>query len=165
MCIFYGKLILWRHILIFFFHQKLVTFLKKWRKKIILVMLEILSHVIFFIGLFFVYFVMEFFLIFDYLDWQKLTLFTLVLHFIQKPVFWFAGQIKWPISTWKVTLDWNGLSQLFQKHHTYLYKPEAQSCRVKYVWPFCYHEELKGYPISYQCSHIFQCVLILKTLK
>ena len=32
-----------------------------------------------------------------------------LLNFIQEPVTWFAGQIKWPVSIWNATLDWNEL--------------------------------------------------------
>ena len=32
-----------------------------------------------------------------------------------------------------------------QKGHTYLNKPAAETAGLfKYVWPFCYHQALKG---------------------
>ena len=36
------------------------------------------------------------------------------LHFMQKPVIWFAGQIKWPVSIWNATLGWNGLISAYE---------------------------------------------------
>ena len=39
----------------------------------------------------------------------SLTYFTPVLHFIWKPVTWFAEQIKWLVSIWNATLSWHGL--------------------------------------------------------
>ena len=42
----------------------------------------------------------------------------------------------------------NGLNLLMPRGNrktTYLNKPAAESCRfIKYVWPFCYHQALKG---------------------
>ena len=32
-----------------------------------------------------------------------------MLDFIEKPVTWFTVQIKWLVSIWNATLDWNGL--------------------------------------------------------
>ena len=36
--------------------------------------------------------------------------FSPALHFILKPVIWFAMQIKWLVSIWNATLGWNGLN-------------------------------------------------------
>ena len=38
--------------------------------------------------------------------------FSPALHFILKPVIWFAMQIKWLVSIWNAMLDWNGLNAL-----------------------------------------------------
>ena len=41
-----------------------------------------------------------------------LTHFSPVLHFIKKPVIWFALQIKWLVSIWHTVLGWNGLKRV-----------------------------------------------------
>ena len=45
-----------------------------------------------------------------------LTRFTPVLHFIQKPVIWFALKIEWLVSIWNATLGWNGLRSLISQN-------------------------------------------------
>ena len=44
----------------------------------------------------------------------RLTHFSSVLHFIQKPVNLFVVQIKWLVSTWNAALDW---AEMFKKEN------------------------------------------------
>ena len=43
---------------------------------------------------------------------KRFTHFSPALHFILKPIIWFAVQIKWLFSIWKAALGWNGLKHL-----------------------------------------------------
>ena len=43
--------------------------------------------------------------------------FSLVLHFICKPVICFAKQIKWLVSIWNATLGWNGMTYIVPIFH------------------------------------------------
>ena len=53
------------------------------------------------------------------LDSFKLIHFNPVLHFIQKPVVWWPEQIKWLVSIWNSTLDWNRLMFESLKSHSF----------------------------------------------
>ena len=58
-------------------------------------------------GFFLVTFEQTFFMNLEYLF---VTRFSPLLHFIMKPVIWFAQQIKWLVSIWNATLGWDGFS-------------------------------------------------------
>ena len=50
-----------------------------------------------------------------YFNFCYLSRFSPVLHFISKPVIWFAVKIKWLVSIWNATLGWNNHIKPFVK--------------------------------------------------
>ena len=90
-----------------------------------------------------------------------LTHFSPLLHFIQKPVTYFVVQIKWLVSTWNATMDWNKLILCYVSdiHGLSQY---GNTCSVTLlskchqIFPnFLFHAGLSSIPINEQiCSRL-----------
>ena len=86
---------------------------------------------------------------------STLTYFSPLLLFIYKPVIWFARQIKWLVSIWNATLDWNGLNGLrfYESLHGVKLSFPAQLGKTLHILfnPFMH---VVKWPNILRCEHI-----------